>query len=85
MPECAKAHLQQSGTSNFFQWEDPGTPAFRGGEGKRETGKDKERRTGLEVGERKGKGQGRKGKGRMGWRFPNKNLPLYQCYSRVWV
>jgi len=54
MPECAKAHLQQSKISKIFQG-DPGTPAFWGGE------------RGAEVtggNGRKGAGEEREGWGR---------------------
>jgi len=53
MPECAKAHLQQSSIT-IFLW---GGPQTREGEGKEETGKDW-----FEEGETKGECKGwRKG------------------------
>jgi len=84
MPECAKAHLQQSRTSEF-SGRTPRYPAFRVWVRKgRKTGKKRrarERRR-EEVGNRGWKGgKGRRGNGRVGREaLPNKNLPLHRCF-----
>jgi len=60
MPECTKAHLQQSVISNFFWGRTPRTPLSREGGRKVETEIGKGEGKGLEE------GKGRVGKGKVG-------------------
>ena len=65
VPECAKAHLQQSIISEFSAGRTAGAPAFRG-TGKERGNEGRGRREG--EGKRKERGRGRGEKGREGWR-----------------
>ena len=82
MPECIKAHLQQSRITKFF-WGDLRIPAFLGGKKGREkrgwiTGEGEREWKEMKGLKGKGKGQGKNNSlGRKGGATPNKNLPLH--------
>jgi len=82
MPECTKAHLQQT---RIFPGENPRTSCFPGG--RKGRGKRVEGGLGKGGGKswREGKERGRGRNSRVGEEgaLPNKNLPLHHCVNRV--
>jgi len=80
MPECAKAHLQQSRISKIFWGGSPDDPlsgeAVREEE-KQEKGEGEREGKWLEGGEGEDKGQGREGKGKVEEGCALLNLPLH--------